>query len=85
MREASAKEVDGYVASIWDRLSTTLWEVQAQLMVEAHQQKWNYNRKIGTVNVKPGDFILVKADAFKERGRSRIGGKRRLGRWCIRS
>ena len=35
MREASAKHVDKYVASIWDRLRTTLQEVQAQSMVEA--------------------------------------------------
>ena len=39
MREASAKHVDVYVASVWDRLRTTLWEVQAQLMVEACRQK----------------------------------------------
>ena len=65
MREASAKHVDVYVASIWDILRTALWEVQAQLMVEASQQKQYYDRKIGTVNLKPGDLILVKADAFK--------------------
>ena len=35
MREASAKHVDVYVASIWDRLRTAPWEVQAQSMVEA--------------------------------------------------
>ena len=28
-REASAKHVDMYMASIWDRLRTTLWEAQA--------------------------------------------------------
>ena len=65
MREASAKHVDEYVASIWDRLRTTLWEAQAQSMVEACQQKWYYDRKIGAVNLKPGDLVLVKADAFK--------------------
>ena len=41
-------------------------------MAEVHQQKWYYDRKIGTVNLKPGD--LVKADAFK--------GKRKIkDRW----
>ena len=43
--EASVKLVDVYIASIWDRLRTTLWKTQAQLMVEAHQQKWYYDRK----------------------------------------
>ena len=65
MREASAKHVNEYVTSVWDRLRTTLWEVQAQSMAEAHWQKWYYDRKIGTVNLKPGNLILVKADAFK--------------------
>ena len=74
MREASAKCVDEYVASVWDILRTALWEAQAQSMVEAHWQKQYYNRKIGTVNLKPGDLILVKADAFK--------GKRKIkDRW----
>ena len=45
MREASAKHVDMYVASVWDRLRTALWEVQAQSNVEACRQKWYYDRK----------------------------------------
>ena len=39
MREASAKHVDVYVASVWDRLRTALQEVQAQSKVKACQQK----------------------------------------------
>ena len=66
-REASAKHVDEYVASVWDRLRTTLREAQTQSMAETHQQKWYYDRKIGTVNLKPGDLVLAKADAFKEK------------------
>ena len=73
-REAPAKHVDVYIASVQDRLRTALQEVQAQSTVEACQQKWYYDRKIGTVNLKPGDSILVKADAFK--------GKRKIkNRW----
>ena len=85
MTEASAKHVDVYVASVWDRLRTALWKVQAQSMAEACQQKWYYDRKIGTVNLKSGDLILLKADAFQGKRKIRIGGKRRLGRWCVRS
>ena len=29
--------------------------------------KWYYDRKIGTVTLKPGDLVLVKADAFKRK------------------
>ena len=74
MREASAKHVDEYMASVQDRLRTTLQETQAQLTAKAHQQKWYYDRKIGAVNLKPGNLVLVKADAFK--------GKRKIkDRW----
>ena len=74
MREASAKHVDVYVASIWDRLRTALWEAQAQSTAEACRQKWYYDRKIGAVNLKPGNLVLVKVDAWK--------GKRKIkDRW----
>ena len=74
MREACARSVDMYVASVRDRLRSVLWEVQAQSTAEACQQKWYYDRKIGTVNLKPGDLVLVKVDAWK--------GKRKIkDRW----
>ena len=73
-REASTKYVDKYIASVQERLRTALWEVQAQLTAEACQQKQYYDRKIGAVNLKPGNLVLVKADAFK--------GKRKIkDRW----
>ena len=65
MREASTKCANVYVASVRDRLSSTLWEVQAQLTAEAHKQKWYYDRKIDTVNLKPGNLVLVKVDTWK--------------------
>ena len=74
MREASARNVDVYIASVRDRLRSTLWEVQAQLTAEACQQKQYYDRKIGTMNLKPGNLVLVKVDAWK--------GKRKIkDRW----
>ena len=71
MREASISHVDKYVAFVCDRLRTTLWEAQAQSMAEVCQQKWYYDRKIGAVNLKPGNLILLKADAFKGRRKIR--------------
>ena len=65
MRETSARSVDVYVVSVRDRLRSTLWKAQAQSTAEACQQKWYYNRKIGAVNLKPGNLVLVKADAWK--------------------
>ena len=63
MREASARSVDMYIASVRDRLRSAPWEVQAQSTAEACQQKWYYDRKIGAVNLKPGDLVVVKEDA----------------------
>ena len=65
MREASARSVDVYIASVRDQLRSALQEAQAQLTMEACQQKWYSDRKIGTMNLKPGDLVLVKVDAWK--------------------
>ena len=74
MREASARSVDVYVASVRDQLRSTLQEAQAQSTAEACQQKQYYERKIGAVNLKPGNLVLVKADTWK--------GKRKIkDRW----
>ena len=44
------------------------------ITMEAHGQKWYYNRKIGTVSLRPGNLVLVKAGAWK--------GKRKIkDRW----
>ena len=65
MREASARKVDTYVASVRDQLRSALREVQSQSTAEASQQKQYYDRKVGAVNLKPGDLVLVKMDAWK--------------------
>ena len=81
MREASAKHMDEYVASVQDKLRTALWEVQAQSMAEACRQKWYYDRKIGAVSLKPGDLVLMKADAFK--GRRKIKDRWEEDTWEV--
>ena len=73
-REASAKCVDEYVATVHDWLRAILQEAQVQSTAEAQWQKWYYDWKKGAVELKPGDLVLVKADAFK--------GKRKIrDRW----
>ena len=73
-RGASAKHVDEYVATVHDQLRATLWETEAQSMAEAQRQKWYYDQKVGAMDLKPGDLVLVKADAFQ--------GKRKVkDRW----
>ena len=65
MREASTKCVDEYMATVHDWLRAALWEAQAQSTAEAQWQKWYYDWKIGTMDLKTGNLVLVKADAFK--------------------
>ena len=62
-REDSARSVDVYIASVRDQLRSALWKAQAQSTMEAHRQKWYYDRKIGAMNLKPGNLVLVKVDA----------------------
>ena len=65
MREAFARKVDTYIASVRNQLRSALREARAQSTAEACQQKWYYDRKVGTVNLKPGNLVLVKVDAWK--------------------
>ena len=81
MREASTRNVDVYVASVRDQLRSTLWEAQAQLTTEACQQKWYYGRKIGAMNLKPCDLVLVKVDAWK--GKRKIKDRRDEETWEV--
>ena len=74
MREASTKHLDEYEATVCVWLRTTLWEAQVQSTAEAWWQNWYYDRKIDAMDLKPGNLVLFKADAFK--------GKRKIrDRW----
>ena len=74
MREASTRKVNTYIASVRDQLRSALREAQAQSTAEMCQQKWYYDRKVGTMNLNPGNLVLVKADTWK--------GKRKIkDRW----
>ena len=58
----------------WDQYRPALHEAQAQSTAEAQRQKWYYDLKIGTVDLKPGNLDLEKAGAFK-------GKRKRKDRW----
>ena len=73
-RGASNKHVNKYVATAQVWLRVILWEATAQSMAEAQWEKWYYDWKIDIMDLKPGDLVLVKADAFQ--------GKRKIkDRW----
>ena len=50
-------------------------------MVEECKQKQYYDRKIGAVNMKPGNLVLVKTDAFK--GRRKIKDRWEEDTWDV--
>ena len=67
--------IDEYVASLYDRLRRSLVIAQDCAIKEAQRQKWLYDRKIGAVELRPGDNVLVQLDAFR-------GQRRKLkNRW----
>ena len=69
------RTIDKYVASLYDRLWKSLVIVQDCAIKEAQRQKLLYDRKVGAVELRPGDNVLVRLDAFR-------GQRRKLkNRW----
>ena len=69
--------IDKYVASLYDRLRECLVIAQDCAEKEAQRQKRLYDRKVGAVELRPGDRILVCLDAFRGQQRklkNRWGG-----------
>ena len=65
---------DEYVASLYNRLWESLAIAQDCAVKEAQRQKWLYDRKVGAVELRPGDHVLVHLDAFR-------GQRRKLKNW----
>ena len=57
--------IDEYVASLYDRLWESLAIAQDCAIKEAQRQKRLYDCKVGAVELRPGDHILVCLDAFR--------------------
>ena len=73
-RGTSTKHVDEYVATVHDRLRAALWKLRPSQWQKPSDKKWYYDQKMGTVDLKPGNLVFVKADTFK--------GKRKIkDRW----
>ena len=67
--------IDEYIASLYDRLWESLAIAHKCAVKEAQRQKRLYNRKVGAIELRPGDHVLVHLDAFR-------GQRRKLkNRW----
>ena len=53
------RTIDEYIASLYDRLRKSLVIAQDCAVKEAQRQKRLYDRKVGAVELRPGDNILV--------------------------
>ena len=57
--------IDEYVTSLYDRLQDSLAIAWDCAVKEAQRQKRLYDRKVGAVELRPGDHVLVHLDAFR--------------------
>ena len=68
--ERGLHQESGYLCSICERPIEECPEGGAgPINCRGTPKKWYYDRKIGTVNLKPGDMVLVKVDAWKGKGK----------------
>ena len=65
--------VDHHIAELCEWLWEAFKEAQVQSMSEAERQKQYYDRKANAISLEPGDLVLVKANAYRE--------KRKLKDW----
>ena len=68
------RTIDEYVASLYDRLQDSLAIAQDCAVKEAQRQKRLYDCKVGAVELRPGDHVLVCLDDFR-------GQRRKLKNW----
>ena len=68
------RTIDEYVASLYDHLRQSLVIAQDCAVKEAQRQKRLYDRKVGAIELRPGDHVLVRFDAFR-------GQRRKLKNW----
>ena len=57
--------IDKYVASLYDHLRDSLVIAQDCAVKEAQRQKWLYDHKVGAIELRLGDHVLVCLDAFR--------------------
>ena len=69
------RTINEYVKNLYERLQECLQLAQESASKEAQRQKRLYDRKVGAVELCPGDRVLVRLDAYR-------GQRRKLkNRW----
>ena len=57
--------IDEYMKALYERLRECLKLVQESATKEANRQKRLYDRRVRAVELRPGDVVLVRLDAFR--------------------
>ena len=65
-----------YVMEIRRRFKEAYAEAHLQMNCEAEKQKWYYDQAMSTMQLVPGDVVLMKNDMYQGNGKSRTGGVR---------
>ena len=60
--------IDEYITSLHDCLRKSLMVAQDCAIKEARRQKWLYDCKVGAIELRQGDNLLVRLDAFEDKG-----------------
>ena len=68
------RTIDEYVETLYKHLPKSVKIVQDSALKEALWQKRLYDRKVGAVELRPGDHVLVKLDTFR-------GQRQKLKNW----
>ena len=58
------RTIDEYVKALYERLRECLKLAQKSATKEANRQKWLYDRRVGAMESRPADHVLVRLDAF---------------------
>ena len=59
------RTINEYVKALYERLRECLKLAQESATKEANRQKRLYDRRVGAVELRPGDSVLVCLDAFQ--------------------
>ena len=57
--------IDEYMKALYEQLRECLKLAQESATKEANRQKWLYDRRVGAVELRRGDRVLVRLDAFR--------------------
>ena len=68
------RTINEYVKALYERLRECLKLAQESATKEANRQKRLYDRRVGAVELRPGDRVLVRLDAFRGQRRKLKNG-----------